>query len=149
MAGSGPRPVPKTVEGAARCPRSPSPVTYACPSCGTTLESVVDEWRDWRLCPSCGRAGRPPAGRRPEFPDDDLFVVTDAADVAYSPRGLDAVEAGFRDDTTRRVLIGVGFFVAALLSLVSVMQKNPAQAAVFGAIAVLLIFLLARSSATA
>lgn len=136
------------------------PVTYACPRCGTSLRAVTDEWRDWLRCPTCGRATRPPLSRRaaPAVEPEVLYIGTFAtgpgsdpivAPAGRSALGLDPARFGRDDGTTRRVILGGGFLISAFLALVSVAQKNPGQAGIFGGVAVILIFLLFRSSARA
>ncbi len=138
------------------------PVTYACPRCGVALDAVTDGWRDWVRCPSCGKAGRPPLPRRyGQAPASDVMYIgtfstgtgndtptTNGRSARpYSARGLGRTGYPLPDSTARRAMMGGGFFLSAFLALVSVVQKNPAQAGVFGGVAVVLLFLLARSSA--
>lgn len=145
--------------------------TYPCPRCGETLEANVDEWQDWLLCPSCGKAGRPPYERRGRAApvEDVLYIGTfttgpsssaptnghgEAAASVYAPAGLPPAPAGAphfigydpQPSVAKRVLLGGGLLVAIVLALVSVVQKNPTQAGVFGFVAFLLLVFLAQSS---
>jgi len=144
-------------------------VTYPCPRCGVALEARADDWQDWLLCPSCGRAGRPPAQRRLAARDDGdtLYIGTFATGPShaygngnghghdpagmYGPTGSPTAAMPRLPDrggaTARRVIIGGGFFLATVLSLISVAQQNPTPAGVCGFVAFLLLLLLARSSA--
>jgi hypothetical protein len=141
-------------------------VTYACPRCGVMLEAQTDDWQDWRTCPSCGRAGRPPLQRRlRRAPDADVMYIgtfTTAPDASNgwgngsartdtmygSPRPGPGSMSGFPrpSSTVRRVILGGGFFLATFLALVSVAQQAPGQAGIFGFVAFLLLVLLAQSS---
>jgi hypothetical protein len=141
------------------------PVTYPCPSCGEPLEAITDEWQDWMRCPSCGRAGRPPLPRRAARPAEDVLYIgtfstgpgspngNGSSDrygpIGYGPGGFPATDmpdpaAG--SGSGRRVAIGLMFFLSAFLALVSVVQRNPTQAGVFGFVALILILFLAQSS---
>jgi hypothetical protein len=127
-------------------------VTYACPRCGVTLESYSDDWRDWRKCPSCGKAGRPPVDRRMQVSvhEDILYIGTFATGPGSSNGNgsFGAYPAGQQRDSshTKRVILGGGFFLAVVLALVSAVQQNGTQAGVLGVVAVFLLILLARSS---
>ena len=135
-------------------------VAYPCPRCGTSLEAPTDEWQDWKKCPSCGKAGRPPALRRSRAAVEDILYIG-AFGASAAPTYPGEIPSPFgrpgppafdytakaRSEAGRRILIGGGFFLATFLALVSVVQKNPGQAGIFGFGAVLLLFLLARSSA--
>ena len=128
-------------------------VTYACPRCGVSLQALTDDWRDWLRCPSCGKAGRPPISRKASqaVVDDVLYIGTFAtgpgssdgngAALGYPHRGY-----GSPSSHTRRVILGGGFFLAVVLTLVSVVQQNGTQAGVLGLVALFLLILLARSS---
>jgi hypothetical protein len=130
------------------------------------LEATVDEWQDWLRCPACGKAGRPPYERRArsEPVDDVLYIgtfttgpaapTTNGSGVPYqappwaratqdaSPLGDLAGPAG----AWKRALLGGGLLLSIVLALVSVVQKNPAQAGVFGFVAFLMVVFLLQSS---
>ena len=141
--------------------------TYPCPQCGEMLEANVDEWQDWLLCPVCGKAGRPPYERRARSTpvEDVLYIGTfttgpasaptnGSAAPVYAPAGLPPAPSGVphfigydpQPSMAKRVLLGVGLLLSIVLALVSVVQKNPAQAGVFGFVAFLLLIFLAQSS---
>ncbi len=140
--------------------------TYACPRCGAMLEATVDEWQDWLRCPTCGKASRPPYERRArsEPVDDVLYIGTFATGpTSTAPmNGSGAAHTvppwasptpgvppyGYEGSsgTMKRALIGGGLLLAIVLALVSVAQKNPTQAGVFGFVAFLLTVFLVQSS---
>ncbi len=145
--------------------------TYPCPRCGAMLEAAVDEWQDWLRCPSCGKASRPPYERRAraEAVDDVLYIGTFATGPASTPpvNGSGTNHAappwarptptpgmlpygveypGSSSGTMKRALIGGGLLLSIVLALVSVVQKNPTQAGVFGFVAFLLTVFLVQSS---
>jgi hypothetical protein len=134
------------------------PVSYLCDHCGASLEALADDWQDWLRCPSCGKAGRPPY-RRPARPVEDVLYI--GTFTTGGTLGENGYANGFGNGTSapskvptygegtgsgRRVMFGLGFFLATFLALVSVAQKNPAQAGVFGFVAFILIVFLAQSS---
>ena len=142
--------------------------TYPCPRCGEALEAAVDEWQDWLRCPMCGKAGRPPYERRGRGApvEDVLYIGTfttgpgsaptngAAATAAYAPAGLPPAPSGVphfvgydpQPSMAKRVLLGGGLLLSIVLALVSVVQKNPGQAGVFGFVALLLMVFLVQSS---
>jgi DNA-directed RNA polymerase subunit RPC12/RpoP len=142
--------------------------TYPCPRCGAMLEAAVDEWQDWLRCPSCGKASRPPYERRAraEAVDDVLYIGTFTTGPAPTEHvngsgavnamppwarptlGLPPYGGGYpgSSGTMKRALIGGGLLLSIVLALVSVAQKNPTQAGVFGFVAFLLIVFLVQSS---
>jgi len=131
-------------------------VMYPCPRCGVSLEANTNEWQDWLLCPSCGRAGRSPLKRRLTQPVDEdvLYIGTfttgpgssdaNGAATGYPTGGFGGYAAP--SSNARRMILGGGFFLAVVLTLVSVVQKNGTQAGILGLVALLLLVLLARSS---
>ncbi len=128
-------------------------VTYPCPRCGESLQARTDDWQDWLKCPSCGKAGRPPLNRRmaPAFEDDVLYIGTFATDPSTPDAAVGYPTGGFEgyappSGDLRRVILGGGFFLAMVLTVVSVVQRNGTQAVVLGLVAVFLLVLLARSS---
>ena len=129
-------------------------VTYACPRCDEMLESLTDDWRDWLKCPSCGKAGRPPIDRQMQdaIHEDILYIGTFAAGPGSS-NGHGAVAGyphrGRSTNHTKRVILGGGFFLSVVLTLVSVVQQNAGQAGILGLVALFLLILLARSSGRA
>lgn len=136
------------------------PVAYPCSYCGEALEATTDEWQDWLRCPSCGKAGRPPFQRKVVAApaDDVLYIGTFTTGPSAGGNGTAGGYAtGRRPGSTlpgrdegsgsgRRVVLGLGFFLAVFLALVSVVQRNPTQAGVFGFVACMLIVFLAQSS---
>jgi hypothetical protein len=137
------------------------------------LEATVDEWQDWLRCPSCGKASRPPYQRRArvEPVEDVLYIGTfttgpwtaatngtaPATNGTVPPR----VPSGWptapgappwadvpaqTSGTLKRALIGGGLLLSIVLALISVAQKNPTQAGVFGFVAFLLTVFLIQSS---
>lgn len=146
--------------------------TYPCPRCGTLLEAVVSEWQDWVLCPSCGKAGRPPFERRARAApvEDVLYIGTfttgpgpattngSGSPHPHAPApsappwartGQDFAPFGDYSGpsgTMKRALIGGGLLLSIVLALVSVVQKNPTQAGVFGFVAFLMVIFLLQSS---
>ncbi len=141
--------------------------TYPCPRCGEMLEATVDEWQDWLRCPKCGKAGRPPYERRGwNAPAEDvLYIGTFTTGPSTAPtngsamphagppwarpsQSLPPFGGSFTgpSGTMKRALIGGGLLLSIVLALVSVVQKNPTQAGVFGFVAVLLTVFLVQSS---
>lgn len=148
--------------------------TYPCPQCGAMLEATVDEWQDWLRCPACGKAGRPPFERRGRTApvEDVLYIGTFTTGPATAPtngsagphapapqafgappwgrqgQGLPPYGGNFSgpSGTMKRAMLGGGLLLAIVLALVSVVQKNPSQAGVFGFVAVLLTVFLVQSS---
>jgi hypothetical protein len=135
------------------------PVTYVCEYCGENLEALADEWQDWLRCPMCGKAGRPPYKRGTARPADDVLYIgtfttggatgangssTSFGNGIYAPSKAPSYGEG--TGSGRRVLLGLGFFLATFLALVSVVQKNSMQAGVFGFVAFFMIVFLAQSS---
>jgi hypothetical protein len=134
------------------------PVTYNCDYCGESLEALTDEWQDWLRCPACGKAGRPPYKRASVRPADDVLYIGTFTTGPSSGNGSSsafgngtyaptkAPNYGETSGSGRRVMLGLGFFLSAFLAIVSVVQKNPTQAGVFGFVAFILIVFLAQSS---
>jgi hypothetical protein len=135
------------------------PVNYPCDHCGASLEALANEWQDWLRCPSCGKAGRPPYRRNSARPVEDvLYIGTFTTGGAsggngsaasfgngiYAPTKVPSYGEG--TGSGRRVMLGLGFFLSTFLALVSVAQRNPGQAGVFGFVAFIMIVFLAQSS---
>jgi hypothetical protein len=139
--------------------------TYPCPRCGETLEAAVDEWQDWLRCPSCGKAGRPPYRRRAAPVEDVLYIgtfstgpmpaATNGSGVPHGappwatrgrPSTFGGVNYAAPSGTMKRALLGGGLLLSIVLALVSVVQKNPGQAGVFGFVALMLMVFLVQSS---
>jgi hypothetical protein len=130
------------------------------------LEATVDECQDWLRCPACGKASRPLYERRArsEAVDDVLYIGTFTTGPTAPVNGSSTAHAappwarptpgmppfvsdfGGPSGTMKRALIGGGLLLSIVLALVSVAQKNPTQAGVFGFVAFLLIVFLVQSS---
>ena len=136
------------------------PVTYPCANCGESLEALADIWQDWLRCPFCGKAGRPPYHRKPSerVKDDILYIGTFTTNAGSAGNGSTAsawpgspsVSNRSHDPDSggsgRRVALGLGFFLSSFLAIVSVVQRNPSQAGVFGVGALVLIVFLVMST---
>jgi hypothetical protein len=132
-------------------------VHYTCLRCGTDLEAITDEWQDWRKCPNCGKAGRPPFQLMIEenTPEDVLYIgmnpdmsttVTESVTLTthYAPNPM--LDYPTTPSNSVRVIYGLGFFIAAVLALISVAQKSGQQAGVLAILAVFFLVMLIRAT---
>ena len=119
-------------------------VAYRCPQCRAELEARSGLAQGWVRCPKCGRASLPPEhmraapAARPTAGGDDILVIGPEPELRPLRRP-GSVSPEPTSDFARSILFRLGLILAVILALVSLLDRNQANAAFFGFLALLIL----------
>jgi hypothetical protein len=121
-------------------------VAYRCPRCHAALEARTAESHSWIRCPKCGRASLPPEhmrtpSLRPMPLGDDVLVIGPTTDYPGMLRGT-ASQPVSHPGGARRVALAVGILASLTMLMISFLEGNGLNVAIFGATTVLLFAVL-------
>jgi hypothetical protein len=130
-------------------------VAYHCPHCGVALQAEDDGWSGWRRCPACARLALPPkVDPRVRLNRSSNRNAASSAGGSAEVDGIaapeDAVPEQFAQTGSSpaigpaRVIFRTGLILSLALVLISYLDQNSRNAAIFGALAVIFFFLLLR-----
>src|SRR5262245_59725752 len=118
-------------------------VNYRCSRCHAALEARTADAQTWLRCPECGRASLPPEHMRSlprpiASPDEDVLVIgPDPLGPRTGANG--SLGASGRTGSGRRIAMAVGILISFTMLMISFLDGNATNVAIFGVSTVVLL----------